>query len=473
MSDPIKVLIVDDDEMFMRVVSRRLRSTGYLVVTSTEPQAALQLAREHKVDVALLDVHMPGLNGFEVLQQLKQQLPAIEVIMMTGMAGMDSVLQAMRLGAFDYLPKPFARFDEVCSAIERAARQGQDRADDVATAVDDADLPSTLLGRSAIMQRLHVLIRKVAQSDAPVLIVGESGTGKELIACEIHRLSRRQRHPWIPVNCAALPENLQESELFGYVKGAFTGAVYDKRGLFVAAHQGTMFLDEVGDLALPTQTKLLRVLQERQVRPIGATGEVPVDFRLLCATNIDLEQAIADKRFRDDLYYRIKVVRVDVPPLRERREDIPELANHFLAQYAASEGKQGLSLSPSAMTQLQQQPFKGNVRELQNTIYRAVVLADQQEIQPADLDLDGTGMASAVRVVTDSDLYTMPFTEAKRMASDSFEREYVERALTQADGKISAAARLAQLDRSNFKRIIKRHQLDTVTTDDAGEGDES
>ncbi|MFH1808081.1 MAG: sigma-54 dependent transcriptional regulator [Pseudomonadota bacterium] len=459
MSDAIKVLLVDDDEMFVRVVRRRLNRLGYQVVPCLDSQQALGLARAHAADVVLLDIYMPRLNGFEVLQQLKAELPGVEVVMMTGLADMESVIHAMRLGAFDFLPKPFAKFNEVCDAIRRAVELPKAVEPARVKTGDAADQPELIFGKSPAMAQVRMLMEKVARSDAPVLILGESGTGKELIAREIHRLSRRHERPWIPLNCAALPESLQEAELFGYVKGAFTGAAVDKPGLFSAAEGGTLFLDEVGDLTLPTQTKLLRVLQVRQVRPVGASVEKKVDFRLLCATNVDLRFLVVDERFRKDLFFRVNVVRVEVPPLRSRRDDIPDLADHFLNTYSHSEGKSGLVFAQDALDYLSQQRWPGNVRELQNLVYRAVVMTEGDPITALDLQAIEEADVGDGASPTASELLALPFTEAKRRLTESFERQYLENALKQAKGKIAAAARQSHLDRSSFKRLARRHQI--------------
>ena len=474
MTDSIRVLVIDDDEMFLRIVTKRLSHLNFAVHSTTNGEEAIGIAAKGLTDVALLDIHMPNLNGFDVLRGIKEKAPQVQVIMMTAFADFESVLTAMRLGAYDYLPKPFARFDEVCDVIERAARgepKDNDEAELKAKAVDPIEHP--LVGSSVPMKRVYRLIKKVANSDAPVLIVGESGTGKELIAREIHRRSKRAERPWVPVNCAALPENLIESELFGYVKGAFTGALYDKRGLLLAAHQGTLFLDEIGDLQPITQTKLLRVLQEREVRPLGATRELPVDFRLICATNVDLEALVREKKFREDLYYRIDVVKIEVPPLRQRPDDIPELAEHFLQFFCEAEGVPLKTLTPAAIKLLKSMQFKGNVRELQNVIFRAVVMSEGEVVDVDAIDARGgehsleIGDESAGTEVSE-EIYGMPYSEAKKVATESFEKQYIQNALQRSDGKIAAAARLAQLDRSNFKRIVKRHQ---INTDEYGDED--
>lgn len=458
-TDPIRVLVIDDDEMFLRIVGKRLGNMNFSVQTTTHGEEAISIAAKGLADVALLDIHMPNLNGFDVLSGIKEKSPDVAVVMMTAFADFESVLTAMRLGAYDYLPKPFARFDEVCDVLERAARGEPKDESDAQDSNKQVNVPEhPLVGSSPAMKRVYRLIKKVADSNAPVLIVGDSGTGKELIAREIHRRGKRAERPWVPVNCAALPDNLIESELFGYVKGAFTGAQYDKRGLLLAAHQGTLFLDEIGDLPAATQTKLLRVLQEREVRPLGATRELPVDFRLICATNVDLENLVRKKKFREDLYYRIDVVKIDVPPLRQRHGDIIELAEHFLAYFCEAEGVKRKSFSPEALEKLSSLDFQGNVRELQNLVFRAVVLNDSEVIDADDVDARGTSSEPNNDEVVDNEIFDMPYSEAKKIATESFEKKYVEKVLDRSDGKIAAAARLAQLDRSNFKRIVKRHQ---------------
>jgi two-component system response regulator HydG len=453
-----RILLVDDDEIFLRVLQKRLRRSGFDVLTCTDPTAAVRVAIDKQVAVVLLDIHMPSLNGFEVLTRLKAEVAEIEVVMMTGLANTDAVIQSMRLGALDFLVKPCVQLDEVCAVLQRALKLRARGAQRTGLVSDEPEDGKLLVGRSPVMQELQQLVAKVARSDAPILIQGESGTGKELIARELHKQSRRCRKPWVPVNCATLPENLQESELFGYSRGAFTGAVTHKDGLFVATDGGSLFLDEIGELAAGTQTKLLRALQVRQVRPIGASAEIPVDFRLICASNVDLGQAVAGHRFRQDLYFRINVVRLQVPALRERPEDIPELAAHFVQLYARREEKPALVLRDDALRCLLGRAWPGNVRELQNTLYRAVVLAEGTEITPQHLDIAARDQAGQAPLAT-SALLDLPFTEAKRVLTDTFEKQYVHHALERCGGKIATAARMSQLDRTNFKRLVRRHKV--------------
>jgi len=404
---------------------------------------------------------LPDMDGMELLREVRQLDPQALVIMITGFATVDSSIEAIRAGAYDYIPKPFTA-TQLQILVGRAANQ-------IRLARDNERLRGELrerysleniIGVSEAMQRVFALVLRVASTDASVFISGESGTGKELIARSIHQYSPRAEQPFVAVNCAAFPENLLESELFGHEKGAFTGALTQKRGLMEAASGGTFFLDEICEMDLELQAKLLRVLQERKIRRVGGEVEIPIDIRVIAATNRDPEEAVEEGVLRRDLYFRLNVVPIRVPPLRARREDIPFLAEHFLRRYAEKYGRDGatpLRLSPDAMRALMAHSWPGNVRELQNLMERIVSLAvPGQEITAADLPEKLSSLGTPASPAVDID---QPFHEAKEKAIEAFERAYLEALLARHGGNISEAARHAGIDRKTIHRMLKKYDL--------------
>ena len=407
----------------------------------------------------LLDIQLPDADGIDILREIKYARPDTQVLMITAYATIERAVEAMRLGAFDFLPK----VEDVDLVLIRARRAlEQRRLTRKARSLDARTLEessfSEIVGQSRRMREVFALIESVAPSTSTVLIQGESGTGKELVARAIHSRSPRRDREFLAVNCAAITESLLESELFGHVKGAFTGALRDKRGLFEAAGGGTLFLDEIGDMPPSVQVKLLRAIQEGEVRPVGATSNLRVDVRIVAATNRDLRSAMEKGQFREDLYYRLSVIDVDLPPLRERRDDIPMLAYYFLRKYARKLGREVPSLEPGCLELICGYQWPGNVRELENVIERAVLLSPAGAVAASSLpptlfkgyqaDVDG-GTSDA----------SMPFKEAKSLAMTDFERRYVSTLLEQHGGNISRAARQAGLDRSNFKKILRRYDI--------------
>ncbi len=459
---PAHVLVVDDESSVLHALRRVLVARGFEVTTLQQGLDALDVARRHDVDVAMLDIRMPGIDGLELLARFKRELPDVEVLMMTGYAAVESALQAIRGGAYDYLTKPFKSMEDAVRVVAKAAERRRllVRNRYLEEALEGTSAGS-LIASSAGMREVIRLLEAVAPADSSVLIQGESGVGKEVVAREIHRRSPRREGPWLAVNCSALSDNLLESELFGHVRGAFTGAVADKPGLFQLAEGGTLLLDEIGDVSAATQVKLLRALQEREVRPVGGTQVIPIDVRILCATNVDLQQAMRAGRFREDLYYRINVVGIQVPPLRERVDDIPVLAHHFLRRHAERAGRPALRLQAEAVEELCVRPWPGNVRELENAIERAVVLCAGDTVSADDLPqvqerADAAGGPSAGWLPSH---FNAAFAESKRAVVQAFERRYAEWALRQAAGNVSEAARVAGLDRSNFRRLAQRYEL--------------
>ncbi len=385
-----KILVVDDESSMLEFLDIMLRKEGYDVTCTTSGKEAIGFCGESHYDMVITDIKMPKVTGLDVLRRVKEISPETVIILITAYATMETAIQAMKEGAYDYISKPF-RVDEVKMIIKNALEskeqnkggallKGKAKYSYRFGSVD-------LVGKSKEMMRVYDLIQKVAQTKSNVLILGESGTGKELVARSIHDNSSRKDHPLLTINCGGVPENLLESELFGYKKGAFTGALHNKVGLFEAAHEGTVFLDEVGDLLLPMQVKLLRVVQEKTFNPIGGTEEKSVDVRIISATNKDLEKMVIEGEFREDLFYRLNIIQIRIPPLRERKEDIPILANYFLEKYSRELGKSIKKISSYAMEALLDYSFPGNVRELQTIIERSVALETSNIVLPESLTL--------------------------------------------------------------------------------------
>jgi DNA-binding NtrC family response regulator len=386
------ILVVDDDSAMREMMISMLESAGIRATAAASAGAALESLRDHDFDVVLSDIRMPGKDGIELLGEIRELRPDTPVVLMTAFGSIDSAVAAMRAGAFDYVPKPFKR-DEVMVVLERAFehRELQSENRRLRAAVDQTTAFGDLIGRSPAMREIFALIRRISDNRSSVLITGESGTGKELVARTIHFAGSRASQPFIPINCTAIPEGLLESELFGHVRGAFTGAVTSKHGLFEKAQSGTLFLDEIGDMGLGLQGKMLRVLQDREIRPVGGTQSVRVDVRILAATNKDLRAEMDAGRFRRDLFYRLNVIPIHIAPLRDRPEDIPALAEFFLRKHGRGSRR---VFSRAAMEHLLRQPWEGNARELENLIERAVALTDATELTPEDLPLPRQGRGS-------------------------------------------------------------------------------
>jgi two-component system response regulator GlrR len=437
------ILIVDDDADILRLLSLRLQAAGHEVRTADSGEKALAEFARQRPHLVITDLKMGGMDGMALFEALHQQGPTLPVIIMTAHGTIPDAVAATKRGVFGFLPKPFdprELLEQVDQALKHAGADGSD---------DAAPWRRHLITRSPLMEDLLRRARLVAQSEASVLIQGASGTGKELLADAIHRASARAGGSFVAVNCAAIPENLLESELFGHRKGAFTGAAYDHKGLVQSANGGTLFLDEIGDMPLPLQAKLLRVLQEREVRPVGGTQSVAVDIRVISASHRNLEERMKTREFREDLYYRLNVVSLAMPALADRREDIPLLAAHFLKTTAERYGKDLHGFAPDAMELLVAAPWPGNVRQLQNAIEQAVALAPSGII-PASL------LQNAIR---DESGGLASLDEAKR----AFERDYLVRLLRVTSGSVAAAARLAQRNRTEFYKLLDRHELDPAS----------
>jgi two-component system response regulator HydG len=453
-----RVLVIEDDVPFLRTVSRILAGAGYEVVPVADPVEGLVAAVEPGVDVVVSDIQMPNLTGLQLLERIRARRPGVEVILMTGEGTVDAAVQAMKMGAYDYLTKPFDTTERLVLLVAKAIDRKRlwDRTVALQGRLEVKEGFEDLVGQSERMQEVFRMIAAVAGSPATVLVVGESGTGKELVARAIHHRSPRRDRPLVAVNCSALTETLLDSELFGHERGAFTGAVSERRGLFEAAEGGTLLLDEIGDVPPGTQVRLLRVLQEGEIRRVGAQQPRHVDVRVIAATHRDLRREVAEGRFREDLFFRLDVVSIRVPPLRERPEDVPPLAVHFLRKVAAKLGKRVEGIAPGAMEALTTYGWPGNVRELENAVERAVVLARGDELALGDLPptiLRGGGGAE----VDLAGLFRLRLGEAKRLAVRAFERRYLASALRTAGFSVSRAAAAAGVDRSNFRKLLRQY----------------
>jgi two-component system response regulator HydG len=453
--------VVDDDKVVLRAAAEILQREGFQVVAVDDAVEGLAAAKDPSVDVALLDIKMPNLSGLDLLRGIKAARPEVEVVMMTAFATVETAVEAVKAGAYDYLTKPFQSIDDLSRTVSKAADRKAlgDRARHLEEALSARSQFENVIGQSAQMRAVFKLVETVAHSTSTVLVQGESGTGKELVAKAIHYRSARRDKPFVAVNCSALTETLLESELFGHVKGAFTGAMRDKKGLFEAADGGTLFLDEVGDVSPAMQVRLLRALQEGEVRRVGDTDNIKVDVRVIAATNVDLAKAKEAGRFREDLYYRLNVISIQLPPLRERPEDIPLLAQHFLKHYSGRLGKQVGGFAPAALEALTCHRWPGNVRELENVIERAVVLTPNALVELDDLP---PGLRESSRGSSEVEVFSLahlPYAEAKRLAMRAFERRYLSALLEKSNHNISSAARSAGVDRSNFRRLLKQYEV--------------
>jgi DNA-binding NtrC family response regulator len=454
----VRLLIVDDEPMLVRAIARHFRGDEHHVRTAGTGTEALAIVAAEPIDVVLLDVRLPDLSGPEVLDVIRREQPDVQVVMMTAYATIQTAVDAMRKGAYDFLTKPFEPPETLVLTVARASERKRllDRNRFLETRLELDDDYYGIVGSAPAMRRLYALIESVRHASSSVLIRGESGTGKELVARALHHGSPRRAKAFVAVNCSALPDALLESELFGHAKGAFTGADRAHEGLFEAAHGGTLLLDEIGDMPLALQVKLLRVLQEGEVRRIGESQPRAVDVRIIAATHVDIARAVAEGRFREDLYYRLNVIALQTPPLRDRQEDIAQLAYHFLRRHAAKQKRRIDGISTSALARLQAYGWPGNVRELENAIERAVVLTRgsviETDVLPETLQDASRGTGAPV-----GQLSAQPFQAAKALAIEAFEARYVREALERSDGNVSEAARLAGLDRSNFRRLARRY----------------
>jgi two-component system, NtrC family, response regulator AtoC len=445
-----QVLLVDDDQSMVETLTKAMTRRGFAVSWKTSATEALQLLDEQDFDVVVTDLHMEGMNGFEFCERVTANRPDVPVVMITAFGSLDSAVSAMRAGAYDFITKPFD-VEALRLTLSRAVqhRRLRDEVKRLRQVVFDARGPDPMIGASTAIQKVKELIARVADADATLLITGESGTGKELVARAVHQRGRNSSGPFVAINCAAIPEALLESELFGHVKGAFTDARTPRQGLFLKANGGTLFLDEIGEMPLGMQPKLLRALQERMVRPIGGDTEIPYEARIITASNRDLETEVSERRFREDLFYRINVLRIDVPPLRLRGNDVLSLAQHFIKQCSHQTTKEVVGLSPAVAEKLMAYTWPGNVRELQNCIERAVAFTRFGELTVDDLP-------EKVRDYRSTDLSVPGVGPHDVLTMDEVERRYITRVLKQLDGNKTMAADLLGVDRRTLYRKLER-----------------
>ncbi len=456
-----KILVVDDEEIVVRSCLRILGETDYEVDVARSGSAALQQMDETHYDVLVLDIMMPKMDGLEVLQRVKEAHPDVDVIMVTGLSEIETAVQSMKLGALDYLPKPFNP-DALTLVVERAfeKRRLQQENLNLKSEVSSKYRFENIIGSSPQMQNVYRLVAKCAPTNSTVLLRGESGTGKELIARAIHYNSLRKDKAFVPIDCGSLSEQLLESELFGHVKGSFTGAVANKQGLFEVADGGTLFLDEIGNISLSTQAKLLRIIQEREFKAVGDTRIRAANIRLISATNRDLKAMVAEGSFREDLYYRLNIFPIEIPPLRNRREDIPALAFHFLKLFGEELGKEMVEFSVEAMNMLVNYNWPGNVRELENTIHRAVILATDKVIRQGHLvTIIDMGAALDSHVPKTSDELKQVKKLAREKSVKNIEKLFVLEALKRNEWNVTKSAEETGMQRTNFQALMKKYDI--------------
>ena len=450
MSTQGKLLIVDDELSVRDSLSKWFHEEGYEVATAENASDALTRLAQQRWDAALVDIKMHGTDGIELQRRMHEVDPELIVIIMTGYASVETAVAALKNGAYDYVTKPLDP-DEIAHLVKNALAHKRTAQENVLLRETVAEVarPGELIGQSAAMRKIFDAIETVGPTDATVLITGESGTGKELVARAIHQASPRKFHPLVVIHCGALTETLLESELFGHEKGAFTGAQYRKKGKFEIAEGGTVFLDEIGDITLKTQTDLLRVLQEREITRVGGNQIIKVDFRCIAATNKDLEKLIDEGKFRPDLFYRLNVFRIELPPLRERREDIPVLVDHFVRKFSLAMNKHITRVSPAAMNQLQQQPWVGNVRELENAVERAMVVGQEPELREGDFIFKAQDSSNGA--------------SGKKL--EEMERAHILRVVEECGGNQSHAAEILDIDRVTLYHKLKKYGWTRTSSD--------
>ncbi len=457
-SHPATILIIDDEENMRHMLSKMLQRAGYKVQTAADGRQGLAILESDAFDFILCDIKMPNMDGMEFLNKFDQKKSISTVIMMSAYGTIDLAVQAMQLGAYDFISKPF-KSDEVLLAVRKAEERDQLKREnrvlkEQLRRIEEQNYFGHMVAKSNVMKSLFVLAEKAAQYNTTVLITGESGTGKELVARAIHKAGPRRQHPLVAVNCGSIPENLLESELFGHMKGAFTGADSTKKGLFEEAHKGTIFLDEIGELPLALQVKLLRVLQENEIRPVGSGQCLKIDARVIAATSRNLEKMVAEGIFREDLYYRLNVLPVEIPPLRERSEDIPLLCQHFIKQLNETLGRGVKGIAPSAMAALLQHPWPGNVRELENAIERAIVLAEKDVLDESSFSYSSLGVKTSSPLAQACEGYSL------KNAQKVLEKEMIIKALKATNSNRTQAAKLLEISHPSLLSKIKTYQID-------------
>jgi two-component system response regulator HydG len=445
-----RILIIDDDSSMCEVLDAELKRRGFETTTTTSPEDALRRLVDEDVDLVLTDINMQGLSGVDLCRRIVESREDLPVVVMTAYGSMEAAIATIRAGAYDFVTKPF-EMDAIALTIERALKHRalREEVKRLRRAVSDSQKFDDILGTSPAMRKMYDLVSRVAESETTVLVTGESGTGKELVAKAIHQRSARKEGAFVAINCAAMPESLLESELFGHVKGAFTDARTSRPGLFVKASRGTILLDEIGEMPAGMQAKLLRALQERTVRPVGGDQEQPFDARIIAATNRDLETEVEEKRFREDLFYRVNVVRIHVPPLRARGSDVLLLAQHFLQRYQPNGAQRVIGIKSGAADKLLSYPWPGNVRELQNCIERAVALAQFDHVGVDDLP-------ERVREFKTSRITIESSDPGELLPMEEVERRYILRVLEAVGGNKTLAAQVLGFDRRTLYRKLER-----------------
>ncbi|MEA3438163.1 MAG: sigma-54 dependent transcriptional regulator [Thermodesulfobacteriota bacterium] len=452
------ILIVDDEMDMLQLLKRSLEpDLNCEVKTALSGEQALRLLENKMFDLVLADIKMPGMDGLELLELIKRENPDITVLMMTGHGDVETAVEAMKSGAYDYITKPFDH-DALVLRLEKALERNSLLMENIRLQKEckESDVFQKLVGKSSKMQRVYETIQMVAKTDLTVLITGETGTGKDLTAKAIHTLSNRCSGPYIAVNCPTVPEHILESELFGYKKGAFTHATQNKAGLFQAAHRGTIFLDEIGDISPTIQTKLLRVLQEKEIKPLGDTRSVDVDVRIIASTNRNLEEKIKNAEFREDFFYRLNVLPIELPTLREHREDIPLIANHLLEKHNRKLEKSVKRISTDLMEIFVQRTWNGNVREMENVIMQGILFSSSDEITPRDVGFEKNTHKSGFIGRTFQD---MAYKDAKEQILKQFNADFIGNLLTMNKGNVTQAARLCGLERQALQQIMRRYGM--------------
>lgn len=452
-----KILIIDDEKSILDLLSVVFKKEGYRVRATLSAKKALELLNKEEFGLILTDIKLPEMSGFEILKRVRESKPDIAVVMITAYGNVKQAVEALKAGAFDYVVKPFD-VDELKITVAKALEKKRLQEENILLRKELKEKSSfeTVIGKSKKIKQIYSMIEKIAGTDSTILVTGESGTGKELAARAIHSLSPREENRFVSINCGALPENLLESELFGHVEGAFTGAVADKVGLFEVAQRGTLFLDEVGEMAPWTQVKLLRTLQDKKIRRVGGTEEAAIDVRIIAATNQDLKKKISEGKFREDLFYRLNVISFEMPPLRERKEDVPLFVNHFLKKYSMEIGKSMKRIAPDVMKLFESYPWPGNIRELENVIERTVAIEDRETIT---LDsLPDELLTARKREETDL-LFQKNFCLTSFL--DEAAQSYIKQARLLSGGNLKKTASLLGISYRNLRYLIDKYKLKT------------
>lgn len=454
------ILVVDDETDMLHLLKRALEpDLDCRVVTVSSGKAALKQIEEDRFDLVLADIKMPEMDGLMLLNRIKQTIPDLTVVMMTAHGSIDTAVEAIKMGAYDFITKPFDH-DSLIVRLEKALERSSLLEENIRLkkACESAYIFQDIVGQSPSMLRVFETIRMVANTDLTVLITGESGTGKDLTARAVHALSPRAKASFVPVNCPTVPEQILESELFGYRKGAFTHATRNKRGMFQEAHKGSIFLDEIGDVSPAIQTKLLRVLQEKEIKPLGDTGTIKVDVRIIASTNQDLTEKIRKGEFREDFFFRLNVLPIKLPPLRERREDISLLATHLLEKHCSKLNRPLKHISAGLLRLFMEYPWTGNIRELENVLVQGIMFSRSDEIRPEDINFQAKAEPAKL-MPTPSTFNDLRYKDAKESTLETFNTEYIGGLLKQTGGNVTQAARECGLERQSLQQIMRRYNI--------------